>query len=91
MQQAAEEEGQAGPMVALVCYAAPCKCPQCGCHLPGGVEHVRVPGGRTCLEYTADQLVVHGTEGPAVFDRAKVAFVKMIPDRERAPERRVGR
>lgn len=91
MQQAAEEEAQAGPMVALVCYAAPCRCPQCGCHLPGGVEHVRVPRGQADLEYRADQLVVHGTEGPAVFDRARVAFVKMIPDKERDPGRRASR
>lgn len=62
--------------VALVCYAAPSKCQQCGGGLPAAMEKVPVPNGAADVEYLADQVVVHGSEGPAVFDRARVAFVK---------------
>jgi hypothetical protein len=68
-------------MEALVCYAAPCRCPGCGQHIPGGVEHVPVPRGRDDLEWTTEQLVVHGVDGPALFERARVAFVKIVPRR----------
>ncbi len=80
-------EGEAG-LVALVCYSAPCRCPACGHSIAGGVEHIRVAHGRADIEWLGEpetgQVVVHGIEGPAVFDRSKVQFVRLVPEnRER--------
>ena len=89
MEQGAEAEVR---LVAMVCYGASARCPQCGCHIPSGVEHVRVMHGRQDIEFLGDaqtgQVIIHGSDGPAVFDRCKVLFVKVVPDRERDERRR---